>query len=82
MSLGEIQGHRSCPDIHTPPDCYVAKQYISIFPVSPIRCIGCNETNSRHLATEWWICGHSKMLKRSIEQRVLGLTTFRSEGVS
>ncbi len=44
----------SCPDIHIPPDCYVAKQYttISIFPVSPIRCIGCNRSNSCRLATE------------------------------
>ena len=36
----------------TPPDCYVTKKYISIFPVSPICCIGCNRSNSRHLATE------------------------------
>ena len=55
ISISEIQDQQAVPRYsHIPPDCYVAKQCttISIFPVSPIHCIGCNRSNSRHLATE------------------------------
>ena len=49
-SIGEIQGHGSWPDIHAPPDCYVANQYTTVFRVSSIPCIGCNRC---HLTSEW-----------------------------
>ena len=51
MSIGEIQGDRLWPDIHTSPDCYVAKQYTTIFRVSSIPCIGCKISKMCHLAT-------------------------------
>ena len=55
------------------PHCYVTKQYISIFPVSPIRCIGCNRSNSRHLATElvdMWSLKNGQEINRTKGTRV------------
>ena len=79
-SICETQGHRSWPDIHAPPDCYVANQYTTIFCVSSTSCI---DGNRCHLASDW-VSGYavtrkwSRVQARSIGQRALGLTT---EGV-
>ena len=48
-------------------------QYISIFPMSPIRCIGCNRSNSRHLATElvdMWSLKNGQEINRTKGTRV------------
>ena len=80
-SIGETQVHRSRQDIHAPPDCYVAKQYTTIFRVSSTSCI---YDNRCHLASDW-VSGYavtrkwSRVQARSIGQRALGLTT---EGVA
>ena len=76
ISISEIQDQQAVPRYsHIPPDCYVAKQCttISIFPVSPIHCIGCNRSNSRHPATElvdMWSLKNCQEINRTKGTRV------------
>ena len=63
-SIDETQGHRSWPDIHAPPDCYVAKQYTTIFRVSSTSCI---DDKRCHLASDW-VSGYAVTRKWSRDQ--------------